>query len=492
MLDLSRILFSKLKKHNVKYCHWKSNMNLLDELEGGELDLYIKNESKNKFEHLIKSLGFIKAFDPMQNHVKDVYHFYGIDKDTGKILHLHVFYKILTGESLIKNLKFEIGDLLLKDTSHISEVIIPNAQVELIIFIIRIFSKHQSIIEYLLLLRNYNNIKKELLDIENRIVGRKNLENFLKKYFNDLPLDIIEDSINSIKLNKNFFYKYLLAKRFNKYLKKNARYNNFTSFYLRNILFLKYVYRKIFLKKKTKVLFKNGFVCAIAGPDATGKSTMVKTLSDTLAENFKVEKYHLGKPKTSFLTLPFNLVSPIIKIIFSGKRNSQVVKKNDYGLQNNSGLIQSISAVVLAYDRLKLSRNIFKKAKHGSIVICDRWPSKKIGAMDSPRIRCLKSYGIKNKIVSILKKIEHDIYHKIEHPNLIIQLTVPVEIAIERNNFRNKKNKEDNKYVAERHDEKYLPDYSEFNFILLDTSCSLKESISNIKYKFWQGMRSLK
>ena len=96
----------------------------------------------------------------MQNHVKDVYHFYGIDKDTGKILHLHVFYKILTGESLIKNLKFEIGDLLLKDTSHKSEVIIPNAQVELIIFIIRIFSKHQSIIEYLLLLRNYNNIKR--------------------------------------------------------------------------------------------------------------------------------------------------------------------------------------------------------------------------------------------------------------------------------------------------------------------------------------------
>ena len=157
-------------------------------------------------------------------------------------------------------------------------------------------------------------------------------------------------------------------------------------------MFIENIFKK---EKKTKVLFKNGFVCAIAGPDATGKSTMVKTLSDTLAENFKVEKYHLGKPKTSFLTLPFNLVSPIIKIIFSGKRNSQVVKKNDYGLQNNSGLIQSISAVVLAYDRLKLSRNIFKKAKHGSIVICDRWPSKKIGAMDSPRIRCLKSYGIK-------------------------------------------------------------------------------------------------
>jgi thymidylate kinase len=492
MLLLSDTLLSKLKKYDIKYCHWKSNMNLSTELNGGELDLFVENESKNDFESLIGELGFIKAFDSLQSHVDNVHHFYGMDRGSGKILHLHVFYDILTGESISKNLNLKLDDLLLKDLSYKSKVVIPSAKVELIIFLIRIFSKHQSIIEYLLLLRDYGSIKKELLHIEQRMGEDKNLDKILKKYFNGLPEKLIKKSIQSIKSEENFFSKYLIAKKINKYIKKYARYNRVMAFYLRNVLVLKYVLQKLVIRRKTKVLSKDGFVCAIAGPDATGKSTMVKNLNKTLAKDFKVEKYHLGKPKSSFLTIPFNLISPIIKIIFDEKRNTQLVKNKKSHLQDHSGLIQSISSIVLAYDRLKLTKKIFKKAKNGSIVICDRWPSKKIGAMDSPRIRCLESSGIRNKIIMFLQKIEQSIYGKIQNPNLIIQLTVPIEIAIERNTDRKKNNKEDNNYIVERHDKKYLPDYSEMNFILFDTSESLNESISKLKYKFWEELLELK
>ena len=85
MLLLSKILFEKLKKKNISYCHWKSNLNLHKELNGGELDLYIDVESIDKFEDIINKLGFLKAFDPYQAHVKNVHHFYGLDKQQGKI-----------------------------------------------------------------------------------------------------------------------------------------------------------------------------------------------------------------------------------------------------------------------------------------------------------------------------------------------------------------------------------------------------------------------
>ena len=212
MLLLSDTLLSKLKKYDIKYCHWKSNMNLSTELNGGELDLFVENESKNDFESLIGELGFIKAFDSLQSHIDNVHHFYGMDRGSGKILHLHVFYDILTGESISKNLNLKLDDLLLKDLSYKSKVVIPSAKVELIIFLIRIFSKHQSIIEYLLLLRDYGSVKKELLHIEQRMGEDKNLDKILKKYFNGLPEKLIKKSIQSIKSEENFFSKYLIAK----------------------------------------------------------------------------------------------------------------------------------------------------------------------------------------------------------------------------------------------------------------------------------------
>ena len=95
-------------------------------------------------------------------------------------------------------------------------------------------------------------------------------------------------------------------------------------------------------------------------------------------------------------------------------------------------------------------------------------------------------------IIMFLQKIEQSMYGKIENPNLIIQLTVPVKIAVERNTDRKKNNKEENNYIVERHDKKYLPDYSEMNFILFDTSQSLNESISKLKYKFWEELLELK
>jgi thymidylate kinase len=488
MLLLSKILLGKLKKENISYCHWKSNLNLHRELDGGELDLYVERESKEKFEDTISELGFLKAFDPLQAHIKNVHHFYGLDEQQGKILHLHVFYEILTGESLTKNLKLDIGDLLLSNTSVKHGVVVPNAKVELIVFIIRYFSKHQSLIEYLIISRDYVTIKNELFDIEKRLKNDLDLKAILDKYFNSIPKDLIYEAINIVKSDKGFISSYLVSKKIYRYLKNYTRYNRFKSFFIRNSLIFKYIFRKFITKKKTKVLNPNGFICAIAGPDATGKSTMVNNLSSTLSSNFKLEMYHLGKPKSSFLTIPFNLVYPFMKFIFNNERNTQLVKGKKYYKQKQSTIIQSISSLVLAYDRLVLTKTILDKASNGYIVICDRWPSRKEGAMDSPRIVCNKSVGFKNKIVMYMKNIEYYLYGKIKMPNLIIQLSVPIDIAISRNMERNKFDKEDSDYVRERHNSKYLPDYSYMNLYNLDTSSSLDACSAKLKNIFWKEL----
>ena len=138
MLKISSDLIEQLNKKGIKYCHWKSNVGLEKELEGGELDLYVDPESKKTFQKAIECLGFIKVIVPLQKHVDNVFHYYGCDSKTGKLLHLHVFYSIITGESLLKNYKFKIGDILLEDMTEKLGMPVPNSKLELFLFIIRI------------------------------------------------------------------------------------------------------------------------------------------------------------------------------------------------------------------------------------------------------------------------------------------------------------------------------------------------------------------
>ncbi len=62
MYQLSKKLIEKLDKHNIKYCHWKSNLLLNEALDGyDDLDLLVARGDIYRFEMLILSLGFKEA-----------------------------------------------------------------------------------------------------------------------------------------------------------------------------------------------------------------------------------------------------------------------------------------------------------------------------------------------------------------------------------------------------------------------------------------------
>ena len=63
---------------------------------------------KELFEKVLSSLGFLEFF-PFVNKFEHVAHFYAFFE--GKIVHLHVYYKIVTGESNTKNYILPLEDL---------------------------------------------------------------------------------------------------------------------------------------------------------------------------------------------------------------------------------------------------------------------------------------------------------------------------------------------------------------------------------------------
>ena len=163
MYKISKILINKLEKYSINYCHWKSNL-LLNEALGGydDLDLLVEKKDIYKFERVISQLGFKEASNPSIG-LNAIKHFYGLDAETGNILHLHVYYQLKTGPSWIKSYRFDFEEYFLDNTlHHESGMKVPYKHIELVIFVFRIMLKYSKINEFILISKEEARTKKEL------------------------------------------------------------------------------------------------------------------------------------------------------------------------------------------------------------------------------------------------------------------------------------------------------------------------------------------
>jgi len=160
---LVRQLIERLAMADVRYCHWKSNFGLREALAGaGDLDLLVDRKDAARFEIVLAELGFKRAIDPFRPHMPSVTHYYGLDDASGALIHLHVYYRIITGESLLKNYRFPLEELALQNCRSVEGMPVPRPEVELIIFVVRAMMKFASLPEHLIAARGLAGLRAEL------------------------------------------------------------------------------------------------------------------------------------------------------------------------------------------------------------------------------------------------------------------------------------------------------------------------------------------
>ncbi|MEZ4683882.1 MAG: hypothetical protein R2932_57700 [Caldilineaceae bacterium] len=97
----------------------------------------------------------------------------------------------------------------------------------------------------------------------------------------------------------------------------------------------------------------------------------------------------------------------------------------------------------VAWDRYRLLRSVRRLADRGELVICDRYPSVTVGAVDSPRLKLWTGEERTSPIVRALYnrivQLEHALYRRMPDPDVVIRLTVSLEIAKQRNRNRGKR-----------------------------------------------------
>ena len=103
MLSSIKRMIDCFEKYNIDYCHWKSNEHLNDALNGDtDLDILFRPNQRDLLENALSEAGLkrFRATPLMQyNAIED---YIGFDKETSKIWHLHLHYRLTIGEKHLK------------------------------------------------------------------------------------------------------------------------------------------------------------------------------------------------------------------------------------------------------------------------------------------------------------------------------------------------------------------------------------------------------
>jgi len=477
MYHLSNKLIEKLNRRGIKYCHWKSNL-LLNEALGGydDLDFLVAREDIYRFEIVIKSLGFKEASNRNISFY-GIKHFYGFDIDSGNILHLHIYYQVKSGASWSKSIHFNFEDYILNNlTLHTSGVLIPQKHIEFAIFVFRVMLKYSKIHEAILVGREHNRTLREIEYLQ-RGLNRDKLKDFLERFFPNITLDEFYRFLDVIKNGSNF-KRYILGKRL---LSKLSSYRYLTpleEFWFNLSQLLYRVVNRFFFRDK-KRLHSMGTMIVVTGADATGKSTVTKDLKNWLGKNFTTHQIHFGRPPSTLLTLPINILIKLSKKRGNGSKSTKFSTQKG---SNRKSLIYMVRQLALAYDRYSQIKKYYRFVSKGDILIVDRYKSENYYVMDSPRLNPKDYVGLKRKIALL----ENSLYSKMPIPDILFTLTVPIEVAVERNRTRIKEGKESEEFIRVRHKENRDLEYMAKYIYKIDTDVPYEMELREIKAKIWR------
>ena len=481
----------ELNASKIRYCHWKSNYILSKSLSGRtDIDLLIDRIDATQFRIILNELNFKPAVTTDGDPFPSVEHYYALDDKSGILVHVHAYYRVITGESLTKNYRFPIEELLLENTREFDSVRVPTKSAELIVFTLRMMLKHTSMVELVLLNRYWKEVKVEiewLLETDT-IDDSKNL---IHDWLPSLDPELFSDCVKALKEPASLFRRIILGHQLRNQVSLYARHSTIKVWLIGIRKFSVMLYQRFFRSQKSIALRSGGAIIAFVGPEATGKSTLLAEMRGWLGEHFAVEQIHVGKPKSTLISVVPNLFLPALRSLFPSSRSTQVNTQNNdqedpEKPRSDYPLIFAVRSALLSYDRWSLLSRAFSQAANGTIVLCDRYPSLQGGTPDSPQLSHLPISTGRYSIRRRMANIESQRYREIPIPDLVIYLSAPIEVTLLRNANRSKKEPED--YVRRRHGRSSNLEFGNTPVHEINTDQPFDQTILEIKKAVWDAL----
>jgi thymidylate kinase len=483
-IPLIKVLCEELNRAGISYCHWKSNWRLNTWLSGdGDLDLLVASADAPRFTSVAFGLGFVQAGSLKNADLPGVFHLYGWDKAAEKFVHLHVYHRLLVGHDLTTNYHLPIEELLLQGSVAEGLIPIPQAEFELVVFVLRkvLSSSNAEAMLRRITGRStgFEKTARELAHLE-AIADRAKVYELLERIVPNMEVPFFERCLESLRLESSIWDRLSVRLKLEKTLSAHARRHRRLDGMLKSWRLLSKLFReRVLARHAHKHFVRGGALIALVGGDGAGKTTAVNAVNKWLGENFAVKTFHFGKPRRSPLTIAVilalrgrALVEPWLEKMFPARWAEET--------SINPGYLRLTRWVCAARDRRRVYFKARRFANNGGIAVCDRYVVPGIHLMDGPNIeRTLEGTKL-TWLSKVLLEAENKYYRQITPPDLMLVLRLDPEIAVSR------KTDEQEQHVRTRSQEIWETEWSGTRAQLVDASQSPTGVLADLRSRIWQ------
>ncbi len=481
MLEISQLLFSNWNDRKLNYCHWKSNEHLLPGLLGDtDLDVLLSESDKAKGEDALKQLDFLQCKSQYGSRYPGVDDWIGFDKNTGKLIHLHLHYHIITGHKGLKeyNLPWthEVLTTRIKDAE--TGVYIANPNYEIVTLYTRIALKISLSDLCKRCIGKYHIDKSFLVEIKylKDRINWDEVQDIVKQYYDNNASTVISIMKKEVLTTKDIFVIRRIAE---KVFRKDSRYkytNRLLECYYKYALkirkFLRLKLHHFIITRKVPKSGK-GLRVAFLGQDGAGKTTVTTEINKWWSWKMDVQLVYLGSGEN-----------------YHSWRKVLLKKlPNAYGFRLIRAWLQFSKFKRLSKDVLRTIEKGDEYSNNGGLVIYDRYPQIQFeGISDGPKIRTM----FLNKVPIFMRRFfvyfahseEKNLKRSVEHnPDIVFKLLIPPEESVRR--------KPENTLEAMviKHNVIKSLQFNHSDVYVIDATMPLEEEILTIKRIIWEHIQ---
>ena len=176
-----------------------------------------------------------------------------------------------------------------------------------------------------------------------------------------------------------------------------------------------------------------------------------------------------------------SLAIPLARRLVPGQATTQVEQQRRSGEPERLPTLYLLRKWMLARERRAVIRRAHRASRRGELVLCDRFPGEKRGAVDGPSYLPEQVRGEGSRLRRWLMERELAAYAGLPAPDLVFELSVSLDVALQRHRERAPDGGKDEDYVRARHGSLIRPEFPRSRCIAIDTGQSLEDCLAQIR-----------
>lgn len=451
-LTVVQDLLKRLHEAEIVYCHWKGNEHLDDAFAGRtDLDVLVERGRSADLQTVLADSGFrcfVARPSRAQPGVED---YLGFDPATGRLVHLHLHYRLPVGQKHFTDFRLPWEERLLTtrvfDAHH--GIYVTNPCLELLLLLVRAalkrrqrdWFKRQSLMAQDRFTREFAWLRDQVntdsvCSLSSALLGprtEKPLRQLLAEPERSEHLQAFMSAIHPMM---------------SRYRTHGPLVSTLLA-WLREVQWLadavnrRYLHCPVPLRRVSP---RGGSVIVLLGSDGSGKSSLGKTLAEWLGAKLDVMPIYFGSGDgpSSMIRLPLVLTRRLLALLLSKDTNAKPFSREGGASPspNTSRMrpqraLRALAlvpwALALSLEKRTKLRRMAKARNLGMIVVCDRFAQADIpGFNDGPLLtHWNRSRWRICRAVAAWEAKPHQ-ETKFDPPDLVLKLNVTPEVALTR------------------------------------------------------------